>query len=247
LGRLRPFAGSGQRSFERLAELGARPSGVADLKFGAAPLPADEARLDALRAGIGERPVILAASTHPGEDEIVLEAFEAATAARPARKALLAIVPRHPDRGPAIANLARSRGCPTLRQGAGDRIAPATAVYVADALGELGLWYRIADLAFIGGSLVPGVGGHNPLEPARLGRPFVSGPKVDNWRAAYDGLIEAGATRITTSASELAQAMGDALDGGAGRRAMASRAQAFVAAQDEAARALPAQILALLP
>ncbi len=231
---------------ERLASLGATVAGVADLKFGAGPLPVDEAAPAGARGEIGTRPVLLAASTHPGEDTLILARFAALLEdpAHAAQVPLLAIVPRHPERGPAIAALAAARGLTVSLQSAGAPIGPAQ-VRVADALGELGLWYRLASLAVIGGSLVDGIGGHNPLEPARLGCPFVSGPYVANWRAVYAGLVDLDATALIP-----ADALGDWLATGAGRTprlcGMAERAKAFVAARDGQARAVAARLLALI-
>ena len=224
--------------------LGGRVAGLGDLKFGAAPLPCDEAALAARRAELGGRPVILAASTHPGEDEIVLEAFQAVRS-DPSRP-LLVIVPRHPERGPAIAELAAASGLRVAREQAGQSIGDAD-VLVADRLGELGLWYRLARLAFIGGSLKPGVGGHNPLEPARLGTPFVFGHHVDNWKGIYDELWEAGAASDVNGAYPLSTDMRIALDGDVEMAEGAQKALAYVQAGDAAARAIPAQVLALIP
>jgi 3-deoxy-D-manno-octulosonic-acid transferase len=235
------------RSAERLASLGVAVAGTADLKFGAEPLPADEAQLSALRAEVGGRPVILAASTHPGEDGPILAAF-AETLTDPAAAAadpLLAIVPRHTERGPAIEGLAREQGLTVTRQGAGAPIGAAR-VRVADALGELGLWYRLARLAIVGGSLADGVGGHNPLEPARLGCPFVSGPFVANWRGAYEGLALDYGTALV-AARGLAPWMGDAVQGHPRLANMAERAKAFVAARDAEARAVAERLTALIP
>jgi 3-deoxy-D-manno-octulosonic-acid transferase len=233
-----------ERAAARLAGLGVAVAGVADLKFGAAPLPVDEALLEAMRREIGARPVLLAASTHPGEDEPVLAAFAALPdAGGPAP--LLVIVPRHPERGPAIAALAAGRGLGASLQSAGAPVGAAR-VRVADALGELGLWYRLASLAVVAGSLVEGVGGHNPLEPARLGCPFVSGPHVANWRGAYDDLTGQDATALVPAA-----ALGEWLAAGLARAprlaAMAERAAALVAARDAAARAVSGRLMALIP
>jgi 3-deoxy-D-manno-octulosonic-acid transferase len=238
-----------QRAFERLTALGAHPKGVADMKFGAAPLPADPAKLVDLRQRIGGRPLILAASTHPVEDDILLARFTAVleVEARAARRPLLVIVPRHPGRGAAIVEAAETLGFAVTRQGAGELIDEDTQVHIADAMGELGLWYRLADLSLIGGSLIAGVGGHNPLEPARLGRPLISGSHVDNWRAAYAGLIEAGGARLAASHEALERAMGEAIDRNDALTGMAERAQAYVADRDEAARAARARIVALVP
>lgn len=167
-----------------LARLGARDDGRLNLKLVGEPLPADAAALARAREAAGGRRVLLAASTHPGEEEIVL------ASAPP--DALLVIVPRHPARGPEVAALAPGAGLASR----GDAFGGAP-VHVADTLGELGLWFRLADAALVGGSLLPGVGGHNPLEPVRLGVPFASGPHVENWRAVYDDLRAAGGVALT--------------------------------------------------
>ncbi len=227
----------------RLTALGARVEGLADLKFGAAPLPANAAALDALKAEIGARPVILAASTHPGEDELVLDAFTgfAATAERP----LLVIVPRHPERGPQIARLANARlGAASLRS-AGEPIGESP-VHVADTLGELGLWFRLARLAVIGGGFAPDVGGHNPLEPARLSCPLVSGPHVENWATAYADLAEAGAGGVIKG-EDLKDCLQAALAGRPTLADRATKAQAYVEARDVEARAALVRVLELLP
>src|SRR5262249_26600582 len=127
----------------RLAGLGARDDGRLNLKYAGEPLPADPEALERLTAAIGDRPVLLAASTHPGEGEIVLEAF-GARADRPDRP-LLVIVPRHPVRGEAIAETARALlpEADVARRAAGEALGPQTRVYVADTLGELGLWFRL--------------------------------------------------------------------------------------------------------
>jgi 3-deoxy-D-manno-octulosonic-acid transferase len=236
-----------ERAAERLASLGVAAAGVADLKFGAEPLPADPAALAALGAAVGERPVILAASTHPGEDEAILARF-AAVLADPARAALdplLVIVPRHPERGRTIAVIAADDGLDVSRQGAGEAIGEAQ-VRVADALGELGLWYRLARLAVIGGSLVEGIGGHNPLEPARLGCAFVSGPHIANWRSAYAGLLAEDATALV-AAGGLDAWLAAAIDRAPELAAMAERARAFVAARDGQARSVASRLITLLP
>jgi 3-deoxy-D-manno-octulosonic-acid transferase len=228
------------RAAERLSSLGAKVGGLADLKFGAPPLPADPEKLAALKSATSGRPVILAASTHPGEDEVVLQSF----AALPAGP-LLVIVPRHPERGGQIAAMANAAGLSATRQGAGEPFGSAR-VHIADALGELGLWYRVATLAFIGGGWAEDVGGHNPLEPARLGCPFVSGPHVENWRSAYAGLIEADATHLV-EADAIGGWLGQAAAGAPSLCAMADRAKAFAAARDAEARGVVQRLLVLLP
>lgn len=220
-----------------LRSLGARVDGLADLKFGAPPLPADAGALAAAREVLGDRPLILAASTHEGEDAPILEAFAALR-----DRARLVVAPRHVERGPAIAALARAAGLTTALRSADG--AAAAEVLVADTLGELGLWYRLAALAVIGGGFVVGPGGHNPLEPARLGCPFVSGPRVANWPVFHD-LAAAGATRLV-EAAELPALMAQAAAGAGALRRMAEAARAFADAGDNAARAAIPRILALL-
>jgi 3-deoxy-D-manno-octulosonic-acid transferase len=232
------------RAAERLASLGVAAAGLADLKFGAPPLPADPEALAALEAALGDRPMILAASTHPGEDEVVLARF-AALPRDPENATLLVIVPRHPERGPAIAALAAGAGLTVSRQGAGEAFGAAQ-VHVADALGEIGAWYRLAALAIVGGSFIPGIGGHNPLEPARLGCPFISGPYVANWASAYADLTQ-GAGCALIAAEALDGWMADAARRAPGLCAMAVRAKALVAARDGEARGVTDRLVALLP
>jgi 3-deoxy-D-manno-octulosonic-acid transferase len=229
------------RAAARLRALGAHPAGFADLKYGAAVLPAETAKVEEIRRSLGGRPVILAASTHPGEDELVLQAFRALAGPD---EALLVIAPRHPVRGPAIARTAEALGFKVGLQGSGDTAEEAQ-VLVADVLGELGLWFRLARLAVIGGSLVPGVGGHNPLEPARLSCPFVSGPFVDNWASTYAALVAADATRLVAPEA-LGEALARAISEPNAHTGMAGRAAAHVGSRDAEARGVAARILELL-
>ena len=225
----------------RLTRLGARVDGVADLKFGAPPLDARLRELAWLRARLEHRPVILAASTHPGEEAIVLESFAATRSERP--DALLIIAPRHAERGGAVLRLATDLDLTAAaRSSVKD---PSTLdVYVADTLGEMGLWFRLARLAFLGGSLVRGPGGHNPLEPARVGCPVVSGDKVDNW-PVYRDLRREGAVDIVGDGEALERAFARALADPGKLTPMADKARAFVAERDALAREAMGQILAL--
>jgi 3-deoxy-D-manno-octulosonic-acid transferase len=227
----------------RFRALGARDDGRLNLKFAGDPLPADPSALTLMRSRVGERPVLLAASTHPGEDEMVLDAFSPLAVRRD--RPLLVIVPRHPARGPEVADLARRRLTATL-QSAGD-IPGEAAVHVADALGELGVWFRVCRAAFVGGSLLHGVGGHNPLEPARLDRPAASGPHVDNWRAVYAALRAVDGVSLVEDTAALAGFFQAALEGRAGLCAQAERARLFAAEQNGAVDAAFARLEALLP
>ena len=209
----------------RFHALGARSVAVrGNLKNDAPPLPADEHLVAALRRAIGGRPCWAAASTHEGEEEAVAEAL--VTLSRSVPGLLTILAPRHPERGAAIAALLESRGLVTARRSANAAIAPATAVYLVDTLGELGLVYRLADIAFVGGSLAPH-GGHNPLEPARLGCALVAGPHTENFTEAYAALEGAGALERVSDAGTLAGVVRALLDdetARAGRRAAAAEA-----------------------
>lgn len=199
-----------QASFDRLAALGRTPDGLANLKLTGATLPADPQRLDEMRHQIGHRPVLLAASTHPGEDEIVLSAFARVQSRHPL--ALLIIAPRHLSRAGEITAMARSMDFITAQRSAHEPITAQTSVYLADTLGEMGLWYRLALGALVGGSLVSDVGGHNPLEPARLNCPVISGPHTANFEI-YSALYAQNAARLVADTPALTTAFIDALAG----------------------------------
>ena len=222
----------------RLVALGASDHGRLNLKLGGEAPPADEAALAVLRAAAAGRPILLAASTHPGEEAAAMEAF-AGLAGRPDRP-LLVIVPRHPDRGPGLTAAGMSR------QGAGEAFGDAP-VYLADALGELGTWFRLSASAFIGGSLEPGIGGHNPIEAAQLGAPIITGPHVENWGEVYSTLRAIDAAVTVDGPAALAQAWRADLNDPAAARERAERAkmvaQGGAAGLDAAADAL----IGLLP
>jgi len=228
---------------QRFAKLGGEVAAVADMKSAGEPLPADEDALKRLRAEIGDRAVVLAASTHPGEEAMVLEAWRAAIRGRPPNSALLIIAPRHPRRGAEIMRLAQRAGLrPSLRTAA--TALADLEVYVADTIGELGLFYRLGALAFIGGSLISTGGGHNPLEAARLGCPFVSGPGLENW-PVYRELQNLGGTKCVTP-DQLTAVFAEALNDPSSYAEMAARAQAFARERDREAQAGIDRVLELL-
>jgi len=214
LGKFTAIAAQTGADAERLQALGAeRPAThvTGNLKFDV-NLPASLAeQAQVLRRAWGsERPVWIAASTHEGEDEQVLDAFDAIRATRP--NTLLILVPRHPERFDAVAALVQARGYGAMaRRSQAPLCGPETAVYVGDTMGDLLQLYAAADVAFVGGSLVP-TGGHNMLEPAGLGVPVVSGPHVFNFMAVSQLLREAGAAWQVADAAELAQVTGALLD-----------------------------------
>jgi 3-deoxy-D-manno-octulosonic-acid transferase len=186
------------RTKDALADLRPAPLGEpGNLKL-AAPAPrVDLSARASLAAAIGERPVWLAASTHPGEDEIALAAHTLVRREFPS--ALLIVAPRHPERGAAIAALAN--GAPLRSRGAALADGP---VYVADTLGELGTLYDLAPASLIAGSLLADLKGHNPIEPAKLGSAIVTGPHVESFQDIFDTLFAVGGATVVRDAAELA-------------------------------------------
>lgn len=169
---------------ERFLALGMPRVAVAgNLKFDAAPPPADVAPFERLSEAVGTRPLWLAASTHPDEERLLLDVHFGIAESRP--DILTAIVPRHAERGAAIAAAAAARGLVASRRSLGETITDATGLYVADTMGELGLLYRIAPIVFMGKSLGGAAGGQNPLEPAKLGCCILHGPAIASFTDIY--------------------------------------------------------------
>ncbi len=198
-----------QDDADRFAMLGVpsrRLSVCGNIKFDI-EIPADFAvRARALVAewGCAGRFVVLAASTHAGEDEAVLAAF--ARLRRELPTALLVLVPRHPERFEAVYARCVAAGWRTGRRSLGESPQAELAVVLGDTVGELLLLFGTADVAFVGGSLVPR-GGHNLLEPAALGVPVLSGPSLFNFVAVRDLLLAGGALRIVADVDELGLAL----------------------------------------
>ena len=189
-----------------LSSLGAKKADcVGNLKLSAPALPVDDVALDAERRRISGRPVWLAASTHPGEEEIVA-AVDALLRER-LPDLLTVIVPRHPKRGEDVAAQMRRHGLVTARRAIGETVTPDCQCLVADTLGELGLFYRLIPVALIGGSLIGGHGGHNPIEALQLGCVPVIGPDMTNFSTIAASLIDAGGTVSVTTASDIADAV----------------------------------------
>jgi 3-deoxy-D-manno-octulosonic-acid transferase len=197
---------------------------IGSLKADAPPLSADPIQLDALRAAIGARPVLLAAQTHPGEDETILPAYDTLRQALPDLLAI--IVPRHVERGPEIAMLCGGRS--HRRRALHEMPATGTSVYIADTMGELGLFYRLALFAFVGGSLVRH-GGQNPLEPARLGCAVLAGPHTFNFTAAYDAINRAQGLGVVHSSAEIADTARRLLNSPSGAKSLGMAAASAAA------------------
>jgi 3-deoxy-D-manno-octulosonic-acid transferase len=227
---------------ERFRRLGApRVASVGDLKAAAAPLGANPETLSLLRRYIDGRPVWLAASTHGGEEELVAAAHARIAATQP--RLLTIIAPRHPTRGVGIATMLASQGLRVSRRSAGEPIDGNTEVYLADTMGELGVFFRLAGIAFIGGSLVA-KGGHNPFEAARLDCAILHGPDMRNCAGMAGALDQAGGALTVENAESLAAAVSRLL---ADPHERATRAKAAARAAAESAGALDAVLDQLAP
>ncbi|SHG85122.1 3-deoxy-D-manno-octulosonic acid transferase [Cognatishimia maritima] len=210
------------------------------LKAELAPaLPAAEDAAEILRA-LDARPVWVAASTHVGEDEIILQAHKLLP-----KGTLLVLVPRHPDRGRDVKDLASGMSFGVARRSAGQQIRSETEVYVADTMGELGLWYRAAPVSFVGGSLVS-IGGHNPYEPILLGSNVVHGPHVGNFADIYATLRQAGGCLEVDSAESLAEVIKPLLVRTSGAD-MLERATAALGSAQSTTELVCDEVCALLP
>ncbi len=227
----------------RLRELGCREvSAPGDLKLAAPPLPVDTAELARLQAGLAGRPIWLAASTHPGEEALVFAAQRLLAPSHPGLLTLLA--PRHPERGATIAAAAGELA--VTRRSLGEP-PPAEGVWLVDTLGELGLWYRLAGLTFVGRSLLPPGGGQNPLEPARLGCAIAVGPHCGNFAEHVAMLRAAGGLEVVQDAAALAAWVDRLLRDPARRQAMAVASCAAVRRHHDVAASTAQALLALLP
>jgi 3-deoxy-D-manno-octulosonic-acid transferase len=190
---------------ERLQILGAHNVQVSgNLKADAPPLPVNAEDLAQMQRAVDNRPILLAASTHPGEEETLLPAHDNLKRRLP--NLLSIVVPRHPERGGDIAILSGGRN--VARRSDGALPTAETDVYIADTMGELGLFYRLAPCAFVGGSLVPH-GGQNPLEAARLGRGVLSGPHTANFATEYARIFAAQGVGRVGSAGDIARLAGE--------------------------------------
>ena len=230
---------------ERFSQLGAIQSiGIGNLKADAPPPPAELPGQRRLKAALEGRTILLAASTHPGEDEIVAAAHRTIKAQRP--DLITIIVPRHPDRGPMIAELLRNSGFGVALRSAGELPGAGTDIYIADTIGELGFFYTLAPVAFIGGSLVPH-GGQNPVEPVKLGAAVLTGPHWSNFRDSYTELLRVDGAREIGDADTLAAAALALLDDKAARQAMKERAEHAIAGMSGALNRTLAELERFLP
>jgi 3-deoxy-D-manno-octulosonic-acid transferase len=192
-----------------------------NIKFDAAPPPADPRVVAQLSGLIAGRPVWLAASTHQGEDSAIIAVHRALAKRHP--HLLTIIAPRHPHRGPEVAALASQAGLRAGRRSQGMNPDRATDVYVIDTVGEMGLFYRLSPIVLMGGTLVP-VGGHNPIEPAKLGAAILHGPHVHAAVEIYEALDRSRGALMVKDSNTLARAVSEMLGNAALTRDMARAA-----------------------
>jgi 3-deoxy-D-manno-octulosonic-acid transferase len=215
-----------------IADFGAFAGIGGSLKPAAAPLADHESERDALRSAVAGRRVWLAASSHSQDEQIALDAYRNAD-----NPGLLIIAPRYAHRGAEIETTVAAMGLRVLRKSAGHQPDASTEVYVADTTGEMGLWYRLAETALIGGTFSD-IQGHNPWEAAALGCAVMHGPQTANFRADYERLDGAGAAKAVQTAQEIVQAL-DAKD----RHEQIARAKALVQEGRELVELLASQLL----
>ncbi len=222
------------RSAARFIDLGVGPGRIASnvgLKSGVKLPSPDPAEFASLSKSFIRQSTIFAASTHTGEDLIVLDAFAAVRTANPELR--LIVAPRHPHRSGDIANMAEAAGIPYSVRSRCRSPGTEAAVYIADTIGEMSLWYALAGITFVGGSLVD-KGGHTPFEPAHFGSAVLHGPYVHNFTAAYAALNEAGGALEITDAETLQD--GIARLGPTQQTALAERASTALEAMDTSER-----------
>ncbi len=228
----------------RLSELGAgHLLELGNLKLAADPLPADEGELARLRDAIGNRPVWIAASTHK-EEEIIASAHQHLEKQLP--NVLSIIVPRQPRRFDVVEQELVAAGLKVARRSRGDAIAEDTQVYLADTMGEMGLFLRLGAVAFLGRSLFD-KGGSNPLEPARLNCAIVHGPYIENFDDLYEKLRAIHGARAVEDVETLAQAVADLLADEPARAAQITAALTLVAEAHEVLAETSKAVIGLLP
>ena len=207
------IAAQSQADADRFINLGANPSRTwvtGNIKFDVALDPDVSHQGSLLRDALfAERPVWVAASTHDGEEQQVLEAHRTLLERYP--NLLLVLIPRHPERFSGVRELIKSRAFNVVARTDEQPLNSSTEVFLVDTMGEVPLFFAASDIAFVGGSLVP-IGGHNLLEPAALGVPIVTGPHLFNALEISEEFIALGACQVVTNPHELAQAISHLID-----------------------------------
>jgi 3-deoxy-D-manno-octulosonic-acid transferase len=227
---------------ERFEALGARPVTVSgNLKVDTNPPPVDERALHAISRQLSLRPTWAAVSTHEGEERMAAEIHKMLRSRHPGL--LTIIVPRHPERALALAVEFAAMGLKVVMRSSGDRIRSDTDILLGDTIGEMGLYLRLTEIAFVGRSLTS-EGGQNPLEPAMLETAVLAGRNVQNFREAYQRLIDSGAAKLVADRDMLAGAVNFLLLNDGTRRTMMAAGAATV---EEMRGALAKTLKALEP
>lgn len=216
---------------------------IGNLKHDASPLAVDKKALETLKTHIGNRTVWVGASLHPGEERVFAEAVEHLKTRHPRLLAIL--VPRHPERGKAMEASIGTRLLTTARRSLAEPITETTDLYIADTIGELGLWYALADAAFIGGSLIEH-GGQNPLEAIRLGVPVMFGPHMFNFEPSASELLAANAAMVVENAEQMVECAHQWFSHADLRAAVIRHASAWLAAKPPVAEATLAALAPML-
>jgi 3-deoxy-D-manno-octulosonic-acid transferase len=226
LGRFDVCLAQSQVDAERFAALGSRNVvTTGNLKLDVPAPPADAAKLERLMAVTRGRPIIVAASTHPGEEDILLQSHRTLAGFFPSL--LSVVVPRHADRGESVARMIAASGLQVALRSREELPTAKTDIYVADTMGELGLFYRLAPIVFMGGSLVEH-GGQNPIEAIKLGASIVHGPHVFNFTDVYEALDSAEGARRADSQEALVKQLGQLLADPAARQLSVDAAERVV-------------------
>jgi 3-deoxy-D-manno-octulosonic-acid transferase len=226
LGRFEVCLAQSQVDAERFAALGSRNVvTTGNLKLDVPAPPADSAKLERLMSVTRGRPIIVAASTHPGEEDILLQTHRILAGFFPSL--LSVIVPRHPHRGESIARTIAASGLQVGLRSREELPIATTDIYVADTMGELGLFYRLAPIVLMGGSLVAH-GGQNPIEAVKLGASIVHGPHVFNFTDVYAALDSAGGARRADTQEALVKQLGRLLSDPAARQSSVDAAEHVV-------------------
>jgi len=223
--------GQSDNDVDRLNQLGApRSKNLGNLKFAVPALPANDQDITKLKSKIGKRPVWLAASTHPGEEEIIARVHQKLKSDHP--DLLTVIVPRHPGRGEDIMRALPSLGLQGALRSKDTPIENTTDIYVANTMGELGLFFRLTEIVFMGKSLVPH-GGQNPLEALRLDCAVLHGPHMMNFQWMSEQMIKLGCSVQVGDEAELAEALTQLLSDTSRRNEMIEQGRAFVESQSQ--------------
>ena len=227
---------------ERLRSVGAQAVSVCgNIKFDVTPAPTLKTLGETWKTAFANRPVVLAASTREGEEPLMLAAWQHVKTPH----ALLILVPRHPQRFDEVATLLQTHGLPFSRRSIAPP-SPEDSVWLGDSMGEMVAYYQAADLAFIGGSLLP-LGGQNLIEAAACGCPVLIGPHMFNFQQASEDAIQAGAAQQVDTPDALGKAMEDLLSHPSSRKAMQAAAHRFASAHQGATKRTLALIAPYLP